>query len=166
MPQDAGKWTGQRVYRFYSWLVLHLERGSSQGPRGISTSGDNGSPPPPAKSGGGSTVVEFQTAEQTADTWPYVKAGLGYTYAITGDRAKAEQTLRELDDLAKQRYIAAWIRVSIYVGLGENEKALDWLERAYEEQDGLWDLKTNRIYDTLRAHPRFQALLKKVGLDK
>jgi hypothetical protein len=47
------------------------------------------------------------------------------------------------------------------------EKALDWLEKCYEERDLFccW-LKVDPIYNGLRADPRFQALLKKVGLDK
>ena len=55
----------------------------------------------------------------------------------------------------------------LHLGLGEEDQALDWLEKCYEEQDGAcWGLKINPLYDPLQTEPRFQALLKKVGLDK
>jgi hypothetical protein len=56
---------------------------------------------------------------------------------------------------------------SIYVGLGENEKALDLLEKAYEERNQpLLFLKGNNWYTPLRSHPRFKELLKKIGIRK
>ena len=56
--------------------------------------------------------------------------------------------------------------MTIYLGLGEKEKALDWLEKAYEEQDSAcWYLKIDQIYDSIRNEPRFQAILKKIGLE-
>ena len=89
-----------------------------------------------------------------------------HSYARAGDRAKAEQMLRDWDDRAKQRYISPGLRVLLHLGLGEKDKALDWLEKCYEEQDAVcWNLKAQPIFDPLRTEPRFQALLKKVGLD-
>ena len=74
--------------------------------------------------------------------------------------------LRDLDDRAKLRYRSPSLRVILHLGLGEKDKALDWLEKCYEEQDGYcWILKVGQLYDPLRTEPRFQALLKKVGLD-
>jgi tetratricopeptide (TPR) repeat protein len=101
------------------------------------------------------------------DPVPWWDGNLGYAYAALGERAKAIQLLRELDELAKRRYVTPGPRVSIYLGLGETEKALDWLEKCYEEQDGTcWWLKVDPIYDGVRDHPRFKALLKKVFPDK
>ena len=66
-----------------------------------------------------------------------------------------------------QRYITPALRMLFHLGLGEKDKALDWLERCYEEQDGYcWGLKVFPMFDPLRTEPRFQALLKKAGLDK
>jgi hypothetical protein len=54
----------------------------------------------------------------------------------------------------------------VYLGLDDKAKTLDWLERAYEEQDGVcWNLKVDPFYDPLRAEPRFQALIKKLRFD-
>jgi len=111
-------------------------------------------------------IAEFQESK-SLDPQPYYDAALAYAYARAGDRAKVEQARRDLDDLAKQRYISPGLRMLLHFGLGEKDKALDWLEQCYQEQDGTcWNLKTNPLYDPVRNEPRFQALLKKVGLDK
>jgi adenylate cyclase len=107
--------------------------------------------------------AEFQTAT-TLDDLPWYVGSLGYACAVSGDRAKAEQILRELEELAKQRYVSPANRASVYLGLGENEKALDWLEKAYEDRDPcFWWINGDQLYDSVRNEPRFKALLQKVG---
>jgi hypothetical protein len=54
---------------------------------------------------------------------------------------------------------------SIYIGLGEGEQALEWLERAYEDHsDELIYLKVEPMFDPLRADARFKDLLRRMGL--
>jgi len=109
--------------------------------------------------------VEIQKAIQLDDL-PWYAGWLGYTYAVSGDRAKAEQILHDLDELAKRRYVTPNARVPIYLGFGDKEKTLDGLEKCYEDQDGAcWWLKVDQVYDGIRDEPRFQAILKKVGLE-
>jgi adenylate cyclase len=106
--------------------------------------------------------AEFQRAT-TLDDLPWYVGSLGYACAVSGDRAKAEQILRELEDLAKQRYVSPANRASVYLGLGENEKALDWLEKAYDDQDPIfWWINGDQLYDSVRQAPRFEALFQKV----
>ncbi len=109
-------------------------------------------------------LVAFQKSKML-DPVPWRDGPVGYAHAALGDRAQVIQLLRDLDELAKQRYVPPGLRVLVYLGLGEQEKALDWLEKCYEERDLFccW-LKVDPIYDGLRADSRFQALLKKVGL--
>jgi adenylate cyclase len=110
-------------------------------------------------------IAELQKAK-APNPGAWYQGYLGYAYAFSGDRAKAEQALRELEDLAKQQYVSPTVFAMIYLGLGEKEKTLDWLEKAYEQQDSAcWYLKIDQIYDGVRNEPRFQALLKKIGLD-
>jgi adenylate cyclase len=110
-------------------------------------------------------IVELQKVK-TPNPGAWYQGYLGYAYAISGDRAKAEQALRELEDLAKQQYVSPTAFATIYLGLGEKEKTLDWLEKAYEQQDSAcWYLKIDSIYDGLRNEPRFRAILKKIGLE-
>jgi TolB-like protein/class 3 adenylate cyclase/tetratricopeptide (TPR) repeat protein len=111
-------------------------------------------------------IAAFQKAK-SLDPQPYYDGALAYAYARAGDRAKAERILRDLDDRARQRYISPALRMMLHLGLGEKDKALDWLEKCYEEQDWYcWGLKVLPLYDPLRTEPRFQTLLKKVGLDQ
>src|SRR5438034_6539939 len=113
----------------------------------------------------GGAIAELQKTK-APDPGAWYQGFLGYAYAVSGDRAKAEQALRELEELAKRQYVSPTAFVTIYLGLGEKEKCLDWLEKAYEQQDSAcWYLKIDQIYDSVRNEPRFQAILKKVGLE-
>ena len=82
-------------------------------------------------------LVEFQKAA-ALDDLPWYKGSLGYVYAASGDHAKAEEILRDLDEMAKTQYVSPTSRASVYLGLGEKAKALDWIEKAYEDLDPLW----------------------------
>ena len=104
---------------------------------------------------------EFQKAV-TLDDLPWYKASLGYGYAASGNRAKAEQVIRDLDELAKKQYVSPALRASVYLGLGEKGKALDWIEKAYEDRDPMLWWKTDQLYDSVRNEPRFLALMEKV----
>ena len=110
-------------------------------------------------------IAEFQRSKIVV-TGAWYQGLLGYAYASSGDRPKAEQILGELEELAKHQYVNSSAFAAIYLGLGEKEKALDWLDKCYESQESAcWLLKVDPIYDTIRNEPRFQAILKKVGLE-
>jgi len=111
-------------------------------------------------------IAEFQRSKIVV-TGAWYQGLLGYAYAISGDRPKAEQILGELEELAKHQYVNSSAFAAIYLGLGEKEKALAWLDKCYENRESAcWLLKVDPIYDSVRNEPRFQALLKKVGLDQ
>src|SRR6266516_3871042 len=110
-------------------------------------------------------IAELQKSK-APDPGAWYQGFLGYAYAISGERAKAEVALRELEQLAKRQYVSPTAFATIYLGLGQKEKCLDWLEKAYEQQDSAcWYLKIDQIYDSVRNEPRFQAILKKAGLE-
>jgi adenylate cyclase len=107
-------------------------------------------------------IAELQKTK-APDPGAWYQGFLGYAYAISGDRAKAEQALGELQELAKRQYVSPTAFADIHLGLGEKEKCLDWLEKSYEEQDSAcWYLRIDQIYDSVRNEPRFQALVQKV----
>jgi serine/threonine-protein kinase len=107
-------------------------------------------------------IAEFQRSKIMV-TGAWYQGLLGYAYAISGDRPKAEQTLRELEEMSKRRYVNSTAFADIYLGLGEKEKALDWLDKAYENQESAcWLLRVDPIYDGVRNEPRFQGLVQKV----
>jgi tetratricopeptide (TPR) repeat protein len=108
-------------------------------------------------------IAEFQRSKIMV-TGAWYQGLLGYAYALSGERRKAEQMLRELEEMAKRQYVNSTAFADIHLGLGEKEKALDWLAIAYENQESAcWYLKVNPIYDSVRNEPRFRALLKKIG---
>jgi TolB-like protein/Tfp pilus assembly protein PilF len=107
-------------------------------------------------------IAEFQRSKiMVAGAW--YQGLLGYAYAISGNRPKAEEMLRELEEMAKGQYVSSTAFADIHLGLGEKEKALDWLEKSYQDQESAcWYLKVDPIYDSVRNEPRFQALVQKV----
>jgi len=65
----------------------------------------------------------------------------------------------------EQRYVSPYHLAYVYTGLGDHERALDLLERAYEERAGsVYGVKGSFLFTTLRSHPRFEALLGKMNL--
>jgi adenylate cyclase len=107
-------------------------------------------------------IAELQKTK-APDPGAWYQGFLGYAYAISGDRAKAEQSLRELEELAQRQYVSPTAFVTIYLGFGNKERALDWLEKSYEQQDSAcWYLKIDQIYDSVRSEQRFQALVEKI----
>jgi len=110
-------------------------------------------------------IAEYQQVRILAPATPFGLAELGHAYAISGNKSKARDILRQLDELAKRRYITAWYRAVIYAGLGEKEPALRSLDAAAEEHSfGFATLKVDPRFDPLRSDPGFQELLRRIGL--
>jgi tetratricopeptide (TPR) repeat protein len=96
---------------------------------------------------------------------PMYKAGLGYLHARLGQREAARQIIRELTAVSGQRYTPALAFAVVHVGLGQRDQAMEWLERAYAERfNRLAYLRREPIWDPLRADPRFQDLVRRIGL--
>jgi TolB-like protein/tetratricopeptide (TPR) repeat protein len=96
---------------------------------------------------------------------PYSIATLGYVLARAGNRDEALAQLRDLEQRAAAGYVSPVAFATLYIGLGDIERALDWTERARDERRG-WVayLRVNPIFDPLRESPRFHALLEKMRL--
>jgi tetratricopeptide (TPR) repeat protein len=115
----------------------------------------------------------LRTLEALRTRWnpPVVLAELGMVYARLGRRSNALAMLRQMDEQASNRYVAPYFRAQIHAALGDSDPALDQLEKAYEDRcehlvnADSWGLRTDPGWKDLQAHPRFQELLKKVGLD-
>ena len=104
---------------------------------------------------------------KTLDNDPYISAGLGYAYAISGRKDEAHKMLGELEALSKQRYVNPYALAIVYGGLGEKDKAFEFLQKAYEDRtDALTSMNVDPGMDSLRSDPRFGEMLKKVGLEK
>ena len=88
---------------------------------------------------------------------------LGYAYARAGLTQEAREILDELQRLAEERYVDPEAFGFVHVGLGDEARALDWLERAVDERTrGAIFLNERPIYDPLRSDPRFSDLVARV----
>jgi serine/threonine-protein kinase len=89
---------------------------------------------------------------------------LGHAYAVAGETVKAQKVLDDLHDLAKQRYVLPLAFAVIHTGLGENDEALEWLERAYQDRNNwMVFLQVAPWFDPLRSDPRFQDLQRRMN---
>ncbi len=96
---------------------------------------------------------------------PVMSAALAQTFAAAAKRNKAVEILNELTKLAKQKYVAPYYFAGIHAGLGEEDRAMEYLEKSYEEHSHwLIYLHIDPSMDGLRSKPRFQELLESVGL--
>jgi len=108
-------------------------------------------------------IAEFQKAVDLNGD-PDSLGMLGQAYARNGQKDEAQKILLRLNEEAKSRYVAPYATALVYLGLGEKERALDELERAYQRGDTnyLFVVRVDPMLDDLRGHPRFDALVQKI----
>jgi hypothetical protein len=100
----------------------------------------------------------------TLGTAPLYTWGLGYAYAVSGDRIRAKATIEALKKRPDNAYMPAYYIASIYGALSEKDLAFTWLQRAYSERDpGITYLLLDPFMDPLRSDARFDALVRQVG---
>jgi serine/threonine-protein kinase len=89
---------------------------------------------------------------------------LGYGYGVTGKRAEAIAVAKELEERYARkesdgRYISA-----VYAGLGDKDKAFEWLEKDFQTQEDLTFIRLEIQFESLHNDPRFKDLLRRMGL--
>ncbi len=91
---------------------------------------------------------------------------LGEAYGMAGDKEKAREILGKLVDVARSYYVSPYHFTYVYIGLGEYDEAMKWLERAVAERTGpAYSIKGSFLLSALHGHPRFRALLRSMNLD-
>ena len=114
----------------------------------------------------GEAVARFQRASALTGRNPEILGLLGYGYGMAGMKREAQDVLKELDTLAERnRPVSSFSRATIYIGLGETDRAFTWLEQAY--RDRLWYmalLAVDPLFDRLRGDPRFTDLVRRMNL--
>jgi TolB-like protein/DNA-binding winged helix-turn-helix (wHTH) protein/Flp pilus assembly protein TadD len=109
-------------------------------------------------------IAELQKAVTLPGGSPFALAPLGYAHGIADRKREALKVLNQLRVLSEERYISSVDMALVQVGLGENEKALNLLEKAYEEGAyRLTWLKVDPRFGPLRDDPRFQSLLRRMN---
>jgi tetratricopeptide (TPR) repeat protein len=119
-----------------------------------------------AKGALGAAIGEYQKARALNDN-PFVLGLLGHAYASSGNKTEALKIVDQLKELSKKRYVPAYSFALVYLGLGDKEEALRWLEKSYQDRGpALGRIKNEPFLDPLRGDPRFEELVTKVFAPK
>jgi TolB-like protein/DNA-binding winged helix-turn-helix (wHTH) protein/Tfp pilus assembly protein PilF len=110
-------------------------------------------------------ISEYQKAMKMWDG-PSAAVALAHAYSAAGRKADANKILRDLQRKSKETFVPSYTMATIYAGLGENDKAFEFLEKACSEEslDISVFLKSDVLLDDLRPDPRFQIMLRRIGL--
>jgi tetratricopeptide (TPR) repeat protein len=107
---------------------------------------------------------DFSKAVDLSGRRSMILASLGHLLAVSGDHRGALEMFDELNTLSKKRYVPSYEKGLVDVGLGNNEAALEDLDRAYKEgSHWMFILQADARLDPLRANPRFQDLLRRIA---
>jgi DNA-binding winged helix-turn-helix (wHTH) protein/TolB-like protein/Tfp pilus assembly protein PilF len=108
-------------------------------------------------------LTEFRQVEQKLPEWPVAIAARGFVEGAAGHAAEAEQTLAELRRLSGRRFVTSYGVALVYAGLGRNDDAFTWLNRAFDERSHwlVW-LRLDPRWDRLRPDPRFLDLVSRM----
>ncbi|HET6852827.1 MAG TPA: protein kinase [Pyrinomonadaceae bacterium] len=89
-------------------------------------------------------------------------ASLGFAYGMAGKQADARAILNQLDALSKRRYVSPLYFAIVYAGLKENDKAIEYLNKAFDARHpGLVLIRIEPMFDGLRSDERFKQLIKR-----
>ena len=108
-------------------------------------------------------IAEYQKARELNDD-PFPLGQLGNAYAVSGKTAEALKILDQLEQISKQRYVAAYSFALVHLGLGHKDEALRWLEKSYEDRAAydVLSIPHDPLLDPLHGDPRFEALVEKI----
>jgi serine/threonine-protein kinase len=105
-------------------------------------------------------LAEFEQGRALGGPIPVLQ--VASAYARSGRRSEAQKLLAELETQSKSTFVPPGPLAALHASLGHKEQALSLIERSYA--GGPWFLMTHPDWDTLRDEPRFQSVLKRVGL--
>jgi TolB-like protein/DNA-binding winged helix-turn-helix (wHTH) protein/Tfp pilus assembly protein PilF len=108
-------------------------------------------------------IAELQKAIELSPGSTAFKANLAFAYAVSGMKDEAVKILNDLKSRSNRDFSNAPEIAVVYIGLDEKDQAMAWLEKAYAERFSPWVLM-RPCFDPLRSDPRFQSLLRRIGL--
>jgi tetratricopeptide (TPR) repeat protein len=110
-------------------------------------------------------IAVYHKATETSERTSYILGPLGHALAVSGRRDEALKVLEELKAMSRKKYVSPYDLAVLYTGLGEKDKAIEQLNKAYVERAGwIIDLKVEPTFDTLRSDPRFTDLVRRLKL--
>jgi len=111
-------------------------------------------------------IAEYQKAIEISNGSDDVTASLAHAFASIGEKAEAKKILHDLQRKSRSTYVSPYTIATVYAGLDDKEKSLALLEQAFQEKslEASWHIHADPRIDNLRSDPRFQNLLRRVGL--
>ena len=110
-------------------------------------------------------IAELEKSNTLSPGEPQILSVLTQAYSLAGKGREAERVLEEILGLSRRGYVPAYNVAEAYLGVGDKDRAFEWLEKAYAEHSpDLVGLKTEPRLDVLRTDPRFANLMQRVGL--
>jgi tetratricopeptide (TPR) repeat protein len=110
-------------------------------------------------------IAAYQKAINGSERTSTILGLLGHAYATSGRRTEALKILAELEEMSTQKYVSPYDMAVLYTGLGEKDRAIEQLNKAYEQRAG-WviNLKVEPLFDPLRSDPRFADIVRRMSL--
>jgi tetratricopeptide (TPR) repeat protein len=110
-------------------------------------------------------LADIEQRRRAAGDGPWYWLALAYVYGRSGQQAQARRALEKLEQLNRREPIDPAVLAWAYTAIGNKDQAFACLEKAYSQRSNLLvTLKVEPGYDPLRSDPRFQDLLRRVGL--
>jgi TolB-like protein/DNA-binding winged helix-turn-helix (wHTH) protein/Flp pilus assembly protein TadD len=108
---------------------------------------------------------EYMAAARVLGSWPVTMAAIGHLNAVSGRRDDARRVLKDLEELSHREYVTPYGVALVHAGLGDSAEAFDWLDKAVADRSNwlMW-LKLDPRFASLHGQPRFNALVRRVGL--
>jgi TolB-like protein/DNA-binding winged helix-turn-helix (wHTH) protein/Flp pilus assembly protein TadD len=108
-------------------------------------------------------VAELQKAVQLSGNSPTCMANLARAYVASGKRSEASKLLGDLEKRSSSAYSHASEIAAIYIALGDTDQAMNWLEKGYDQRFNP-SVLLRPGFDSLRSDPRFEGLLRRIGI--
>ena len=111
-------------------------------------------------------ISEYQKAVEISEGDQEPIASLAHGYAVLGKKAEAQKILRDLEQRSANVYVSPYLLATIYAGLGDKDRAFEFLEKAFEERnlDMSFHWNADLRIDNLRSDPRFAGLARRSGV--
>ncbi len=110
-------------------------------------------------------IQSFQTARKLSNGYPLSIAALSYALAISEQESQSLELLDQLNEISMEQYIPALYFALIHMGLGNNDRAFEWIDKAIQERSAyLAYFAVDPKLDRLRSNPRFSEVIRRIGL--
>ena len=108
-------------------------------------------------------IEEFKRAIELSSGHDTFDANLAYAYATSGRKEEAMKIVKDLEDRQIQHSSTDASIALVYLGLGDNDQAMIWLNKAYQARFNP-SILVRPTFDSLRSDGRFQDLSRRIGL--